>query len=402
VLNLKVADADGDPVVVTAVASADLRATLTAKPNSPGVYTLQVDATHDANDAAHSIVITLGDGKTSKQVTVAVRMTRAKWATTWNFQADGVAEREHPAVIFDAGHDRILIIGGSGYRPQFVALADTHQVSIKTGKASPLVIEGLTLPAVGSMRVAQVPGTQTAYLFGGYGQDAAGASKSYSDMYLADYSSDAVRFTRLNQTAGPRARSLHGMTYDEATKRIFVFAGIDEKNAPLDDLWVGTASGAEVTWTEKKLTEKPSKRYGFFFGQLDGRSLIYSGAQGTSAVKPARDLWALDTRSAEPSYTKLLEGDDVPVGRRNGCFAVDAKRNKLWIFGGTPDAAKTLPGIWVYDARPSVGKFSEIVRDGAPAMRSSGSAIVDARDGSTYFGFGNDDGIFSDFTRLGF
>jgi hypothetical protein len=53
---------------------------------------------------------------------------------------------------------------------------------------------------------------------------------------------------------------------------------------------------------------------------------IYSRAQGTSAVKPARDLWALDTRSPEPSYVMLAEGEDVPEGRRNGCFVVDEKR----------------------------------------------------------------------------
>jgi hypothetical protein len=32
----------------------------------------------------------------------------------------------------------------------------------------------------------------------------------------------------------------------------------------------------------------------------------------------------------------------------------------------------------------------------------AGVAVIDRRDGSAYFGFGNDKGIYADFTRFGF
>jgi hypothetical protein len=397
---VNVADADKDVVAFEALGSSDIRVAVVAKANAAGSYQLTVDALFDSGP--HTISLTLGDGKEIRKLDIDVRIARMKWGSTWELAAGGVAEREHPAVIFDAARDRILVLGGSGYKPQGTPLSDAHQVSTKTGKPTPLQLEGATLPAIASMRVAQVPGTQTAYLFGGYGVDANGANKLYSDMYRADFAGDTLNLTRLEQTAGPVARSLHGMTYDEVSKRIFVFAGIDQNNAILGDLWVGTVAGDQVSWTAKTLAEKPSKRYGFFFGQIDGKTLIFSGAQGTSSVKPARDLWALDTRAPEPSYVKLLDGDAVPEGRRNGCFAVDRIRNRLFVFGGTPDAKSTLAGLWVYDARTNTGLFSELARGAGPAIRSSGSGIVDERDGSAFFGMGNDDNIYSDFTRFGF
>jgi hypothetical protein len=199
----------------------------------------------------------------------------------------------------------------------------------------------------------------------------------------------------------PAARSLHGVAYDEVGKRLFVFGGVTRDYKMLDDLWVGQVTGKSIQWSEKKPAIKPSKRYGFFFGQSKGRLFLFSGAQGLSKVNPARDLWELDLRAAEPTYKKLLEGDAVPAGRRNGCFAMDEQRERLYIYGGTPDAAVSLPGLFVYDAREGQGRFVELNRPGVPPLRSSGSAIVDPRDGSTYFGFGNDNNIHADFTRFG-
>lgn len=391
-------DADGDPLTATVTATSDLRATLAAK--SPGVFELRVDASHDEGE--HKVTVTVGDGKTTRDVVVDVQVARMKWGARWDLVPQGVEEREHPATLFDAAHDRILVLGGSGYRPQNTPLGDTWQVSVKTGAATRLAVEGDALPKVGSMRVAPVPETSTAYLYGGYGVDQGGQEALVPDVYLADFAGDALKLTRLAQDAGPPARSLHGFSYDEVTKRLFVFGGVDAGSAILDDLWVGSVDAGRVTWQEKKPPVRPSKRYGFFFGQYQGRTLLFSGAQGLSSLKPARDLWALDTRAPEPSFTKLLEGDDVPEGRRNGCFAVDAARGRFYVYGGTPDAKKSAPGLWVYDARASVGRFTQLAREAPPPLRSSGVAVVDPRDGAAYFGFGNDATIYADFTRFGF
>jgi hypothetical protein len=391
-------DADGDALSVTVAASSDLRATIAAK--AGGTFELRVDASHDEGD--HKVTVTVGDGKTTRDVVVDVQVARMKWGARWDLVPQGVEEREHPATLFDAAHDRILILGGSGYRPQNTPLGDTWQVSVKSGATTRLTVEGDALPKVGSMRVAQVPDTSTAYLYGGYSVDQAGQETLVADVYLADFAGDAVKLTRLAQDAAPPARSLHGFSYDAVSKRLFVFGGVDGGSTILDDLWVGTVASGRVAWVQKTPDVRPSKRYGFFFGQYQGRTLVFSGAQGLASLKPARDLWALDTRAAEPTFTKLLEGDDVPEGRRNGCFAVDATRGRFYVYGGTPDAKKSAPGLWVYDARESVGRFTQLTREAAPPLRSSGVGVVDPRDGAAYFGFGNDATIYADLTRFGF
>ncbi len=399
-VTITASDPDGDALTATVAASSDLRATIA--PKGGGAFELRVDASHDEGD--HTVTVTLGDGKATRDVVVDVRVARMKWGARWDLVPQGVEEREHPATLFDAAHDRVLILGGSGYRPQNTPLGDTWQVSIKTGAASRLTIEGDALPKVGSMRVAPIPETTTAYLYGGYSADATGQEVLVPDVYLADFAGDAVKLTRLAQDAAPPARSLHGFSYDEVTKRLFVFGGVDGNSTLLDDLWVGTVNvnGARVAWEQKTPAVRPSKRYGFFFGQYQGRTLVFSGAQGLASLKPARDLWALDTRAAEPTFTKLLEGDDVPEGRRNGCFAVDAARGRFYVYGGTPDAKKSAPGLWVYDARESVGRFTQLTREAPAPLRSSGVGVVDPRDGAAYFGFGNDATIYADLTRFGF
>jgi hypothetical protein len=400
-LTVKVTDANGDKITLAVAASSDLKASLEDK--GGGQYELLVEASHEAGD--HQVTLTANDGALDKKFELNVDVQRMAWASPgWKFAPDGLEEREHPTTLLDTARDRILVLGGSGYRPQGKPLADTWQVSTKTGKATKLVVEGDVLPAIGSMRIAEVPGTNTAYMFGGYVGPT--GDERTADLYFLDYSGDSVKLTKLVPAAGatvPPARQLHGLAYDEVGKRLVVFCGFGGRL--LDDLWVGNVSGAQVTWEAKTANPKPSKRYGFFYGQFEGKVLIYSGAQAGSManpVNPARDLWSLDIRAAVPSYTKLLEGMDVPEGRRNGSFAVDRTRGRFYVWNGTPDAQKNLPGLWVYDARPGFGKFTKLVRPNEPAIRSSGVAVIDSRDGSAYFGFGNDMGIYSDFTRFGF
>jgi hypothetical protein len=410
-MSLSVAEGEGTTVIVkvspedaTLTATASEKLSVLVVDKGMGTFAVTVQSAY-AGPPLGSLSLFARKGPMEKTQTVATTVQALKWGTRWNLKPEGVAEREHPSVLMDTARDRILVLGGSGYRPQGVPLSDAWQVSLKTGKAEKLVVQNEMLPAIGSMRAVAVPNTTTAYLFGGYGQDVGGGNTASDDLYLADYAGQDLVLEKVEQpqpsNERPAARSLHGVAYDEVGKRLFVFGGITRDYKMLDDLWVGQITGRSIQWSERKLATKPSKRYGFFFGQSKGRLFLFSGAQGLSKVNPARDLWELDLRATEPTYKKLLEGDAVPAGRRNGCFAMDEQRERLYIYGGTPDAAVSIPGLFVYDAREGQGRFVELNRPGVPPLRSSGSAIVDPRDGSTYFGFGNDNTIYADFTRFG-
>ena len=88
-----------------------------------------------------------------------------------------------------------------------------------------------------------------------------------------------------------------------------------------------------------------------------------------------------------------------PAGRRNGPSAWDPMGPRLFVFGGTSDGATSQPGLFAFDARPGHESWTEIVREGQPPMRSSGFA--GATEDGVWLGFGNDDGVYRDFTRLG-
>jgi len=354
----------------------------------------------DGADAS-TLVIDLDDGKgETAQLSVPLTVERMSWKSTTKLAASGIEAREHPALLLDEEGQRVLVLGGSGYNPYGTPLGDLHAVSLVDGAVTALTPQGEAPAPAASRRVARIPGQRAVYLFGGYGEQNA----SNNDLLHVDYSGENPVFTRLEQVSPPSARSLHLFAFDPQNSKFFVFGGIGTFT-PLADLYAGTLEGSTVTWKKLKPTgPKPSARYGFFFSvdQKQGTALVFSGAQGTSPLDPARDLWKLDLRADPPAWTKLLEGDAVPEGRRNGASAFDEERSLFYVWGGTPDAMNTAPGLWVYDGREGVGAWSEIKRPKAPSIRSSSAGFVTS-DGTVRLGFGNtSSAIFSDLTPLGF
>lgn len=355
---------------------------------------LRVSALLSGGDDVELAVTVSANGK-SKRVTVPVHVTRMKWGATVDLTKSGVAAREHPSLVHDAAHKRVLVIGGSGYKPQGMALGDSYAVSLTDGAVTPIALPGV--PAGASRRVVQFAGETKAWLYGGYGD-----AGDLDDLLEIDLTSDPPAVTSLPQTTKPPARSLHFFVGDSKTRKFYAFGGVGG-NKMLDDTWSMTITDGTATWQKLDLTDRPTKRYGFFFGTdpAQGVAYLFSGAQGLGTINPARDLWKLDLRADPPAWTKVMEGDQVPEGRRNGAFAYDAAHHRFYVWGGTPDAKASAPGLFAYDARPGVERWFTIDRPMAPVIRSSGAAFVDPETGTVRMGFGNDKGIYADLTPLG-
>lgn len=307
-------------------------------------------------------------------LTQPIDVRPAEWSPsrTWT---EGPEAREHGAVMFDAEHQRVVLIGGSGYAPYGTPLGDVWSWSLVDKRWSKPAVAGDVPPPAGSRRVAGN------YLFGGYGE----GSAVNNDLYRVDLG-DPIRFTKLTTTIP--ARSLHAFV--PAPDGFYVFGGASTK--PLNDLWHLKADG---TATQLTTELSPTPRYGFFYGGDERRLVVFSGAQSFSTVKPAEDTWAFDFEGR--AWTRVA-AEGAPKGRRNGCFVSDPTHHRLFVFGGTADAKTTEPGFYVLQN----DTWTKLERAGEPPLRSSGFGFFDPKTGAATCGFGNTTmAVYADWTAFG-
>lgn len=315
--------------------------------------------------------------------------------------SSGPQAREHGAVVVDQEGGRVILVTGSGYDPYLDPLTDVWQFDLDQQIWTEIEPEGDPLPGGGSKRVAQIFGQQVAYLFGGYGDGGAGQG----DLFRLDFSQGDLVVTAIDQVNSPGPRSLHAFSYDPELDRFVMFGGIG--SGIENDTWVMTLDGDVATWETLDTTEPPSPRYGFFYGfdQAEGRLVVYSGAQGTSQVNPATDTWILDSRQTPAEWNLVSEGEEegVPPGRRNGCMVWDETNRRLFVFGGTPDAQTSAPGLYVFDASEGFEGWTLLELEDEPPIRSSGFGFHVPGDEILAMGFGNTtSAIFADWNYLGY
>ena len=342
------------------------------------------------------LTLSTPDGS-SYEIAVIVRPLR--WLERVLAGLDGPEEREHAAVFLDEARRRLLMVGGSGYQPYGTPLADAWAFDLDTHAWAPAAQMGDVPPPGASRRVAAVPGTTTAYLFGGYGEQ----GRPNGDLYRVDFAGDGLDFRRVPQENPPGWRSLHAFAYDPGTDRFALFGGVAMR--PLGDTWTMRLVNGVAVWQEQDPWPAPSPRYGAFtgFDAANGRLVLFSGAQGTRSIDPAHDTWALDLRAEAPAWSRLCAGQPAPAGRRNGCAVFDPDGPRLFVFGGTDDGQTTQPGLFVLDARPGREEWAVLELEGEPALRSSGFGVYDPRTQRTLMGFGNTTRhIFNDWAFLGY
>ncbi len=392
-------DADGDPITeaihVGAIEeeSDSTSATLHASFDAP---------------AADTLTVALDDGRgQTADYTVPITIDPIAWKNDlkWTGSAGPIA-REHGTFLIDEAARSAMLIGGSGYSPQGTALADFWKLDLGAGTWTAVTPTGDAFPPTASARAVRMPGTTTAYLFGGY---TTGGTTDTNDLYRVDYGGGALVFKKLTQTSAPQARELHGFGYDPKTATFVVFGGISSgASSALSDTWTAQITGDSATWTRVN-GAGPSARYGFFFGtdEVAGRFIVYSGAQnpkGADPVNAAQDTWALDLRQSPPVWSQVLDGTEPnhAPGRRNGCFVVDPRGPSLYVFGGTADEMTTEVGLWGLDMRAGHEGWSLIKRDSEPPLRSSDFGFYDSVAGAVSCGFGNSSsGLYTDVATIG-
>lgn len=314
--------------------------------------------------------------------------TPVAWGEPLGWGDEGPAAREHPSVmVFDG---LVVVLGGSGYEPQGAPLGDAWAYEPESGAWRSLALTGDVPDAAGSRRVAQAPGADSAWLFGGYGAN----FETNNELYRVRLTSGSLAFELIEQEHPPTPRALHAFAVDPGTGSLIVTHGVSRAGF-MDDTHLGELEGdGRVVWRRLEREERPSPRFGFAFGfdRDHGELVVFSGQMPGSQDDPmpmSDELWVLRVRGDSPGWTRI-DMDTPPPGRRNPMFAYDDRGDRLVVWCGTADARSNIPGLVVIhrDGRGSWHATS-LSDAGAPPRRSSGVGFVAPGSDRVYLGFGN-------------
>lgn len=305
----------------------------------------------------------------------------------WVPEASGPSEREHPALWIDAEDpDRLWLFGGLTFRPrQFTVASDLWSHDLSSGVWT-RHDEQSGAPERAAGRTAPVPGARAILHLGGSDQQNAISRR----LERLDY--DALTWHEVEVPNPPSGNILSAFVYDAPRDRFLSACGFGEAavHCLVHAFTLDPPAASRLTL---HLDEGLSGRYGFLyaFDAETERLVIVSGGQSSrsGAVNPAQDSWALELAEDPPRWVELGAGGEHPPGRRNGCGALDPEGHRLFLWGGTADAATTLPGLWALDLDRGHEGWSRIELPSTPPERSSCVAVYDPARRRVLFGFGN-------------
>ena len=360
-----------------------------------------------AKSATLAVDLDDGEGRTSSvDVKLASRSLVWKKRVTWD-KANGPQTREHGIFVVDESAKQVFLFQGSGYDPQWKPIEDSWKLDLASGTWTPWVPTGDVPAARAAHRVAVVPGTPTAFVYGGY-TGFGGTEKSEGDLYRLDVSNAGKNFTKLTSVGAAGPRQLHTIAYDAKGERLIVFGGFTDlpRQDALDDTWTVKVNGDTATWTKIE-GNAPAARYGFFsaFDAESRRLFVWSGGQipesDADPVNAAQDAWVLDASIDPPKWSKLAPAGEAPKGRRNGCAMHDPIGRRLFVYGGTSNGKTTEPGLYALDLDKGHETWRKVDLGGAPPIRSSGFGFA-TPEGDVVCAFGNGASVYADVSFLGY
>ncbi|MEO6325441.1 MAG: hypothetical protein ABIT01_03175 [Thermoanaerobaculia bacterium] len=185
-------------------------------------------------------------------------------------------------------------------------------------------------------------------------------------------------------TAGPAARTAHGMAYDSLHRQTVVFGGTGDifGTTLFGDTWgwSGTA------WTRLATNGPQARRDGqLAFDAARGRVVLFGGTD-TELITGNRyflETWEFD------GATWTNRGTGGPPGRNAHGLVYDAKRQRVVLFGGGADHVASPNDVWEWNGTA----WARITVPGArPAARLSPLMVYDSRRGRTVL-FGGFDAV---------
>jgi hypothetical protein len=198
-------------------------------------------------------------------------------------------------------------------------------------------------------------------MFGGYDGSA----------YLGDtWEYDGVGWTA-NPVAGPRARGLHAMAFDEARGVVLLFGGVfaSGMSGYLSDTW----QYAGGTWQQRSSAAFPPARFDHAMAYDRTRArIVMFGGRGNSGASLKGDTWEWDGTS----WIGMLPAVS-PTPRAGHTMAFDPASGHVLLFGGLQLGGPIVSDTWTWDGTT----WTQLFPQHSPSPRWHAVAATDLRSG---------------------
>lgn len=335
--------------------------------------------------AKGDVALTLSCGRT-----LAIELRPLAWTrlASWT-ESTGAKAREYGASWIDpVGTGALVVFGGFHYVPkQFTPANDAWRFDFATSTWTALAGDGL--PTLPGGRAAAIPGERAVLFFGGTVTAADGSLDSPQSLYRLDFDEARVQPTKKTNLGSAPGSYTGSFVYDSKRARFLSVCGLDAKTGFNCDVDAYTeAKGFEhLTPTGTP----PTGRDGFHYAydEASDRVILFGGQVGMDNLDLDGETWALDLSVDPPAWHRLFANGAGPEKRRNGAFALDPLGHRLFVWGGTPDGANSVPGLQVLSLERGSEAWTSVDVPADVKARTSGIGVQDAARQRILFGFGN-------------
>jgi hypothetical protein len=236
--------------------------------------------------------------------------------------------RRNGMMIVDSLNQRIILFGGDFAHEQW--FNDVWTIPLDTTQGyfwRKLSVSGTLPPGRSDHSVIYDPGHNRMIIFGGLG-----SGNIYNDVWALNLTLGNESWELLHPSGTlPSPRLDHYCVYYPERNSMIVFGGAGNYTR-FDDVW--ELNLVDLTWREISVPgTKPTGRSGggAMLDRVNQRMIIFGGS---SLSNYYNEVWALNRASDDVSWTQLFPTGNTPAERGDIAFGSDQSRNTFYCFGG--------------------------------------------------------------------
>lgn len=183
--------------------------------------------------------------------------------------------------------------------------------------------------------------------------------------------------------SAPSARAHHTAVYDDSLDRMVIFGGADAGGLPSDVRTLSLPAAGTPAWTNFQIggpAPAPRKHHSAVFDPATRRMVVFAGLDNdlTDGSTQARDIWILDLSNSVPSSWSSPALSGGPPSFRDGAIAAwDSVNGQMLVFGGGDDLATPNDELWILNLAASPNWKLWNAQVPAPGPRQYGTAVFD-------------------------